>query len=40
MNKGFTEFLKRINNDLKSREIRKEWYDKILDKDKLIEKFK
>ena len=40
MNKDFTEFLKRINNDLKSREIRKEWYDMILDKEKLIEKFK
>lgn len=40
MNKDFTEFLKRINNDLKSREIRKEWYDSILDKEKLIEKFK
>lgn len=40
MNQDFTEFLKRINNDLKSREIRKEWYDSILDKEKLIEKFK
>jgi hypothetical protein len=40
MNKDFTAFLKRINNDLKSREIRKEWYDKILDKEKLVEKFK
>lgn len=40
MNKDFTEFLKRVNNDLKSREIRKEWYDKILDKEKIIEKFK
>ena len=30
--KDFTEFLKRINNDLKSREIRKEWYDEIIDK--------
>jgi hypothetical protein len=40
MNKDFTAFLKRINNDLKSREIRKEWYDKVLEKEKLVEKFK
>jgi uncharacterized protein len=40
MNKDFVEFLKRVNNDLKSREIRKEWYDSVLEKDKLIEKFK
>ncbi|NJK84579.1 MAG: hypothetical protein HC912_13130 [Saprospiraceae bacterium] len=40
MNKDFTEFLKRINNDLKGREIRKEWYDSILDKEKLTQKFK
>jgi uncharacterized protein len=40
MNKDFIEFLKRVNNDLKSREIRKEWYDSVIDKEKLVEKFK
>lgn len=40
MNKDFKEFLHRVNNDLKSQEIRKEWYDKITDKNKLIDKFK
>ncbi len=40
MNRDFAEFLKRINNDLKSREIRKEWYDSVLDKDDIIKKFK
>ncbi|WP_375560670.1 hypothetical protein ACE193_23750 [Bernardetia sp. OM2101] len=39
MNKDFKEFLKRINNDIKSKEIRKEWYDKITDKEFLTDKF-
>lgn len=39
MNKDFKEFLKRINNDIKSKEIRKEWYDKITDKEILIDNF-
>ncbi len=40
MNKDFTEFLKRVNNDLKSREIRKEWYDSILDKKSIVQRFR
>lgn len=40
MNKDFTEFLSRINNDLNSSEIRKEWYDTVLDREKLTAKFK
>jgi hypothetical protein len=39
MNRDFTDFLRRINNDLKSREIRTEWYDTIVDKDKLVARF-
>lgn len=39
MNKDFVKFLRRINNDLKSQEIRKEWYDKIVNKDVLVAKF-
>ncbi len=39
MNKDFVGFLKRITNDLKSQEIRKEWYDKIVNKDTLVAKF-
>lgn len=35
MNKDFVEFLKRIRNDLATGEIRKEWYDKVLDREKL-----
>ena len=40
MNRDFTEFLKRINTDLKSQEIRTEWYDRLEDKDKLVARFK
>ncbi len=40
MNKDFTQFLKRINNDLKSREIIKEKYDKIVEKDGLMANFR
>jgi hypothetical protein len=40
MNQDFTDFLHRINNDLKSREIRSEWYDTIENKEKLVAKFK
>lgn len=36
MNAGFKEFLKRIKNDITSKEIRKEQYDEILSKEKLI----
>ncbi len=36
VNPNFKEFLKRIMSDLKSREIRKEKYDEVLDIEKLI----
>lgn len=39
MNKDFKEFLQRINNDIKSKEIRKEKYDKIIDKESLTDSF-
>ncbi len=39
INKDFKEFLKRINNDIKSKEIREEWYDKVIDKETLIDNF-
>ncbi len=37
MNPDFREFVKRVRIDVKSNEIRKELYDKILDKKKLIQ---
>lgn len=37
MNKDFKQFIKRIKTDLRSNEIRKEKYDKILDEEKLIQ---
>ncbi len=40
MNKDFKQFIKRIRIDLKSNEIRKEKYDKILDESKLIDSIK
>ena len=36
MNAGYKEFLKRIRNDIASKEIRKEQYDEVLSKEKLI----
>ncbi len=39
MNEDFSDFLKRINNDLNTKEIRKEWYDKIIEKEVLISAF-
>ncbi|HAA11794.1 MAG TPA: hypothetical protein DCE41_08900 [Cytophagales bacterium] len=36
MNKDFKEFVKRVRIDLKSNEIRKEKYDKILNEDQLL----
>jgi hypothetical protein len=36
MNSDFREFLKRVKNDLSSKEIRKERYDKVLDRDSLM----
>lgn len=35
-NADFTEFIQRIRNDMKNREIRKERYDKVLEKDEII----
>lgn len=40
MNRDFTGFLKRVNNDLRSREIRSEWYDSVLEKARLLKTFK
>ncbi|KJR43817.1 protein of unknown function DUF511 [Candidatus Magnetoovum chiemensis] len=36
MNKDFEDFLKRVRNDLKSKEIRKEMYDRVLPPEELI----
>jgi uncharacterized protein len=36
MNSDFREFLKRIKNDVSSREVRKELYDKVFEKDQLL----
>lgn len=35
MNSDFKEFLKRVKNDIQSKEIRKEWYDKIYNAEEL-----
>jgi hypothetical protein len=35
MNPDFREFLKRIKTDISSQEIRKEKYDKVIDKEAL-----
>jgi len=40
MNADFMDFLKRVKTDTQSREIRKEWYDKIHDKEFLIQTFR
>jgi hypothetical protein len=40
INPDFKEFLKRIKTDLNSKEIRKEKFDKILEADELIKKYK
>jgi len=39
MNNDFKSFLKRIKNDVQSKEIRKEWYDKVLPIDDIISLF-
>ena len=39
MNSDFQEFLRRIKNDINSREIRKEMYDTVLDKNELVKKY-
>jgi hypothetical protein len=37
INPDFRDFLKRIKIDITSREIRREMYDRVLDKDELVE---
>ena len=39
MNPDFSEFLRRIKNDMRSREIRKEMYDVVMGKDELVGSF-
>jgi hypothetical protein len=36
INPGFTDFLKRIRNDVSSKEIRGEWYDRVLTREELL----
>lgn len=36
MNKDFKEFLRRVKNDLTSKEIRKEWYDRVWEEEELV----
>lgn len=36
MNSDFKQFLKRVKNDIQSKEIRKEWYDKVCNPDELV----
>lgn len=36
INRDFREFLRRIRIDMTSREVRKEWYDPVMDKDELM----
>lgn len=40
INPDFGDFLKRIKKDIETKEVRKEWYDKVEDKDVLIKSFK
>jgi hypothetical protein len=40
MNKDFKVFIKRVKNDISSKEVRKEEYDKVLDKDALVQLIK
>lgn len=40
INKDFSEFICRIRTDIKSREPRKEWYDKVYESEYLIENIK
>ncbi len=36
INQDFTEFLKRVKKDISTKEVRLEFYDKVLDKEILI----
>jgi hypothetical protein len=40
MNPDFKEFIKRIKTDIQSKEVRKEKYDKVLDKEVLVQTLK
>jgi uncharacterized protein len=40
INPDFKEFLVRVKKDVESREIRKEWYDKVETRESLIQFFK
>lgn len=40
INSDFKDFLKRIKKDIETKEIRKEWYDKVEERDRLIKSFK
>jgi hypothetical protein len=40
INPDFKEFLKRVKKDIESKEIRKEWYDKVESRESLIKFFK
>jgi len=40
MNADFKVFLKRVKNDISSKEIRREMYDKVYERDELIRRFK
>lgn len=40
INSDFREFLKRVKTDMKSNEIRKEMYDRVLDREELIKSIK
>lgn len=40
INRDFAEFLKRVENDVRTVEIRKERYDKVFDKEELLEQLK
>jgi hypothetical protein len=40
INEDFTEFLKRVKKDISTKEIRLEFYDKVLEKEALINKLK
>jgi hypothetical protein len=40
INPDFKDFLRRIKKDIEAKEIRKEWYDKVSEKDDLVKYFK
>ncbi|MBO9703651.1 MAG: hypothetical protein J7604_25830 [Sporocytophaga sp.] len=39
MNTDFNDFIKRVKSDVQIREVRKEWYDKVENREALIKKF-